>query len=509
MSFKPSFLDRAWLAIAPQSGLRRLHARAVASQLMRAYDGASRDRRLGGWIATGNSANAELFGSNERVRNRARDLERNNRVVFSAISQFSGQVVGTGITPRAVDPRKTVRQAANDAWARFVDTCDPEGQLDYYGLQALAARTMFRDGEVFRVWLKDESGVVNGRIVLREPDYLDQTRDILTGADAKENLVVQGVEFDAYGRRAGYWMFPIHPGELGSIAIGGLLRGQSKRMPAEDVDHFYQTLRPGQTRGVSWLAPSIVALRGLDDVAEAMIWRKRIEACIGLMIRSPESQGAAPIVGQQKTDGRGRIEETLAPGKILRFGPGEEASTLDPSTSGDTIDFVRSQLYAFSATTGIPYHAITGDVSQANYSSLRAATLAGNVLLDAVQWLVFAQRERRAWRRVMLRESLLRNEPRLADVRCEFSMPVRPWVDPVKEITAKIMEIRAGLQSMPDALAERGLNWEQQLSEIEAFIKALDQPGIVLDTDPRKINHSGALQTAQAAQGVSDGNSQN
>jgi lambda family phage portal protein len=501
MSFKPSLVDRALLAVAPERGLRRLQAKASAAQLMRAFDGASTDRRLSGWRASSSGPNAENDGALERLRYRARDLARNNRTVAAAALQFSGQTVGTGISPRAVDSRKTMRQKANDAWARFVDTCDPEGQQDYNGLLATTARALFVDGECLHRWIAGVDKRPFGRIKILEADHLDESRGQVPAANAVAANSYQGIDFDEWGARVGYWLFPVHPGETSVLRIPG----QSVRVAAADVDHFFHVARPGQFRGISWLAPSIVALRGVDDVVEATIWRKRIEACIGLMIRTPEAQGAAPLVGQQKTDDRGRIEETLAPGKILRFGPGEEASTLDPTTSTDTVDFVRSQLYAFCATTGIPYHAITGDVSQANYSSLRAATLAGNVVLDMVQWLVLAPRVKAAWRRVMWAEAYMTGDERFKSVRCELSMPVRPWVDPVKEITAKVMEIRAGLQSMPDALAERGLDWEAQLAELQAFLQAADEAQIVLDTDPRKITHSGALQTAQAAQSVADG----
>ncbi|WP_018407920.1 phage portal protein [Methylocystis rosea] len=506
MTFKPSFFDRALLAIAPTLGIRRLHARAVAEQLLRAFDGASHDRRLSGWITTGASANSENYGAIDRLRNRARDLDRNNKLVASARAQFAGRVVGTGITPRAVDPRKSLRKIANDAWKRFVETCDPEGQQDYYGMQNLAAGTMFRDGEVLRVWTKDEDGNSDGKIMLREADFLDSSRETFGMAAKDDKIVIQGVEFNKIGARTGYWLYPVHPGELIGVTPNRLMRGISNWVDAQDVDHIYQVLRPGQIRGASWLAPSITALRGLDDVNEAIIWRKRIEACIGLVIRTPEAQGAAPILGPQKTDSKGRIEETLSPGKLLRTGPGEDVTPFQPSTSGDTLDFIRSQLFAFSASIGVPYFAVTGDPSQANYSSQRAAIVSGNVLIDVVQWLVFAPRERRAWRRVMLREAILKRDHRIAEVGCELAMPVRPWVDPLKEIMAKVMEIRAGLQAQPDALAERGVNWEEVVAEIDGFLGALDSTSskVVLDTDPRRINHAGALQILQGALGGAD-----
>lgn len=488
MTIAPNFLDRAWLAVAPAYGLRRLHARIAAAEITRAYEGAGRDRRLGNWLTTGAGPNTENEAALTTLRSRARDLARNNKPAAAAKLQFQGQTVGTGISPRAIDGRKTLRQKANDAWARFVDTCDPEGQQDYHGIMSTTAGALFVDGEALHLWLDDpETGVPYSQIRILEGDHLDESR--MLPASTQIDRIVSGIEFDKWSRRRRYWLHPNHPGEYD-------LRGswQSEPVDAANIDHFYHVARPGQVRGISWLAPSIVALRGLDDVTEAVIWRKRVEACIGLVLRTPETQGSVPVVGTQKTDARGRVEETLAPGKILRTGPGEDVTAFQPSSSGDAIEFVRSQLYAFVATTGIPYHAITGDASQANYSSMRAAQLAGNVLIDMVQWLVLAPRIRAAWRRVMKREAILTGDDRFISIRCELAMPVRAWVDPLKDITGKIAEIRAGLQSMPDALAERGVNWEQQLGEIETFLKAIDAAGIVLDTDPRKINHSGATQ---------------
>jgi lambda family phage portal protein len=490
---KPSFFDRALLALAPQTGLRRLQAKAAAAELLRYFDGASRDRRLSGWRTPSSGPNAENEVSLKILRDRARDLARNNKTVAAAALQFQGQTVGTGINPRATDTRKTMNRKANDAWARFVDTCDPAGQLDFHGILSATARALFIDGECLHKWLP-----VNNRpfaqIRLLEADHIDESKSNFSASQTAR--LVQGIEFDDDGRRLNYWLFPNHPGESLTSLRPSLV---STAVPSNLVDHYFFMARPDQFRGISWLAPSIMSLRGMDDVVEATIWRKRIEACIGLVVRSPETHGAAPLVGSQKADDRGRIEETLAPGKILRFGPGEEATAFEPSTGGDTVDFMRSQLYAFCATTGIPYHAVTGDVSQANYSSLRAATLAGNVLIDLVQWLVLAPRVKAAWRRVMEAEAIATNTPGLRNVPCALSMPVRPWVDPQNDITAKILEIRAGLQSMPDAIAERGLNWDDQLAELEAFAKDVDQRGLTLDVDPRKVNRNGAQQGAKPA----------
>ncbi|MEK8093923.1 phage portal protein [Methylocystis sp. IM3] len=496
MSIQLTLLERALLSIAPTLAMRRIQARVAANEFVRNYDGASRDRRLGNWRASATGPNAEIGRHGELIRSRARDLAQNNKAVAAAKLQFMGKTVGTGITPRAVHPGEPTRQAAEDAWARFVDSCDPDGQQDYYGLQSLTAGSMFIDGECLQMWLPDHDGSPNAQIKVLEADMLDDRQ--VGNFPGQGRRVVAGIEFDAWNRRVAYVLHQAHPGEADAFGVGL----KTERVPAALIDHYFHVARPGQLRGVSWLAPSIVGLRGCDDVKEAIIWRKRLEACLGLIVRSPETMGSAPIVGRQRTDSKGRVEEELAPGKIIRLGPGEDVTTLDPAPSGDAMEFLRSELYAFCATVGVSYHEITGDASQANYSSMRAAKIAGDVLIDMIQWLVFAPRIKAAWRRVMQREYALTGRREFLAVRCELAMPIRPWVDPLKDITSKILELRAGLQSMPDALAERGVSWQKQIAEIEKWVAATEAAGLVFDTDPSQVDRTGAMQALQAITNV-------
>jgi lambda family phage portal protein len=497
MTFKPSLFDRALLALAPQAGLARVKARMQAAELFRAYDGAAKDRRLSGWRASSSGPRAEGDTGRETLRYRARDLAQNNATAAAAKLQFAAQTVGSGITPRAVGGSKAMRKRAQDAWKRFVDTCDADGNQDYYGLLSLTAQSLFTDGEVLHVW-RQSGGERWRKLRVLEADHLDETRvELVRG---RNDRVVNGIEFDADGARKAYWLNKVHPGETDVLR----LLSEAERIDAQHVDHYFHVARPGQIRGVSWLAPSIVSLRGLDDVAEAVLWRKRLEACIGIIIRTPEAAGSLPTVGKQSAGDSGERLETMRPGMMPRLGPGEDLTAFQPTVSADTIDFIRWRLYAFCATTGLAYHEITGDASQANYSSMRAAKLAGWALLDLVQWVVFAPRIKTAWRRVMEAEyNATGNDVR--SIGCELSMPVRPWVDPLKDIMAKVLEIRAGLLSHPDALAERGVNMDEFITETVAFLKEIDAAGLIFDTDPRKTNDSGALQAAVKAQGASAG----
>ena len=208
---RQTWLDRAISWVSPQRGLQRTRARMAADVLM-SYEGARTDRRASGWWTTDSSANAEIGPALARLRQRSRDLVRNNAYAARAIGELAGQSIGTGITaqarPAGGDPELT--KQINDAWRIFVDECDADGQLDLYGLQRLAARTVFESGEVlirFRPRFYDDGFHVPMQIQVMEPDYIDTA---LT-QETKTGRIVQGVEFDLLGRRIAYWLFPEHP----------------------------------------------------------------------------------------------------------------------------------------------------------------------------------------------------------------------------------------------------------------------------------------------------------
>ena len=95
------------------------------------------------------------------------------------------------------------------------------------------------------------------------------------------------------GRRVAYWLFSYHPG--GVLILnprGGIV---SQPVPADQIMHVYRVLRPGQVRGVPWLAPVMMALRDLDDYCDAERVRKKIEACVTAFVQQPEGIDGDPL----------------------------------------------------------------------------------------------------------------------------------------------------------------------------------------------------------------------
>ena len=188
----------------------------------------------------------------------------------------------------------------------------------------------------------------------------------------------------------------------------------------------------------------------------------------------------------------------VAPGMVERLLPGEDVSFLTPSGSGPFAEFARHQLRAIATGFGLTYDLVTGDLSQANYSSLRAGRLAFKRRLEAAQWLLLVpqlcQPVWDAWVRAAQTDGALplRDGP----WPVEWAPPRFEMVDPLKDTTAIQQQLRLGLITWGQAVAEMGWDAERQAAEIARWNAAHDDAGLVFDGDARRVGKSGTAQDA-------------
>ena len=96
-----NWMDHAIASVAPRMAARRMLARQAFETLTRGYDGASKGRRTDGWRAPGSSADTEIGVAGALLRDRMRDLVRNNPHAAKAVAVLVNNIVGSGIMPRA------------------------------------------------------------------------------------------------------------------------------------------------------------------------------------------------------------------------------------------------------------------------------------------------------------------------------------------------------------------------------------------------------------------------
>ena len=484
-----NWLDKAISFISPKAGYKRIAYRNA----VRGFDGAMKNHRTNNWRATGTSVNTENYKALKTLRDRSRDLTRNNPYAEKALMVIENNVVGTGIIGQVKSDTKNARnvEIVEKAWKKWVKLANADGDADYYDMQRLAMRAIAQDGEVLiRRRRRRSAAVINPpfQIQLLEADFLDTTKD---GDINNKGRIVQGVEYNSTGRRVAYHLYDRHPGE-----IGGFRGITSNRIPAADIIHLFDEKRPGQVRGYPWSAPVILRMKDFDDYEDAQLVRQKIAACFAAFVHDasgniPNEATGLPVQGEGDTTPP--LIEKFAPGIIEYLPPGKEIKFANPPATQNYGEYGRSMLLGISAGYGVTYESITGDYSNVNFSSGRMGWIEMGRNIKRWQRNIITKKMNEGIWNWFEEAALISGLP--ADtVSMKWVPPRREMIDPAKETKAMKDSVRSGFTSLSRAQTELGYDPEEIIEEIIESNKKLDDAGIILDTDPRKTAGGGSIQ---------------
>ena len=170
----------------------------------RNYQGAAISRLTNDWLSPVTSADQEIRSSLSRLRQRCRELERNNDYVRRFLAGLESNVLGhagIGLQMKVEEGDGSGRPdtLANDliekAWREWgrSDACTVTGRMTWFDVQRLALRSTARDGDCVLRMIRDAEGF---RLQLLEGDRLDINFNQDT---AGGNEVRMGVEIDEFG----------------------------------------------------------------------------------------------------------------------------------------------------------------------------------------------------------------------------------------------------------------------------------------------------------------------
>ncbi len=454
--------------------------------LTRSYDGAGGGRRWRGHPDMPVMLSA-MHAARGPLARRARYLAANNALAASGVEAWVSALVGTGVKPQSSHQDQSVRQALNLAFETWTDDADADGLTDFYGLQALMVRRMVVDGEAFGLLVNDSGGL---RVRLIDAEQVDPSlnRELPGGG-----RIVQGVEFDAAGRRVAYHVLPERPGmPFARLAL------TPQRVSAEDVIHLFRPETPGQVRGVSWFAPVILRLADLDSWRDAQLVRQKVAAMLAGFVTSTDGSGQ-PFDGE--ADQRGNLVGGLEPGTLKFLDPGQDVRFSEPARVGtEVIDFARVTEREIAVGLGLPASVLTGDLSAVNYSSIRAGLVEWRRRIEALQHGVIAfQALRPTWRRWTAIEVLSGRVRTTVEAATpvKFITPKQAWVDPKKDVEAELDAIAGGLMSRREAVTSRGVDIETLDAEIAADKARAEALGLTFTNSRKKDDRDADAQPAE------------
>lgn len=477
----------------------------------RQYAGAGFGRVLSDWIASSTSQDAEARMALRTLRNRVRDLGRNNDYVASALRAIQNNIVGQGVTMQSQVKRgrgpgsgkldDSANAAIEAAWTRWkrADRCHTAGVLSFSEIERLLVRSAAESGEIFVRLVRQPFGrsPIPLGLEIIEADLCDEN---FTGKAANGNEIRMGIEVDQWQRPVAYHFFTQHPGDIQFGSVGDVAQRRI-RVPAEEVIHLFRSERPGQTRGIPWFASTLTRLRHMAGYEEAEVIAARASACQMGFITSPDPD----------FDGEGVMDnervETFEPGKIRTLAPGEDFKSFSPTRPSGLLDpFMRYMLRSVAAGVGLSYETLSKDYSQSNYSSSRLSLLdERDTWRQLQQWLIdtFHRRVFGAWLELAVLSNTL-NLPSYETQRDRYE-DVRwigrgwNWIDPAKEIDAYGKAVRSGIMTLTDVVAQNGGDFDELAQARRRELDTCESLDLVFDTDPKQTTQQGQAQVNPTA----------
>ena len=462
----------AWL-VPPPPPAKRMFAGAAVSRLTE------------DWITRPTAIDDKIRQSLRRLRDRSRSLETDNPHACRFVQLGQTNVVGplgVSLQLRARNARgqlyRSLNAAVEEAWWDWsrAQYASADGRLTFREICAQVVRGWFVDGEFLALLRSRPDNPYRFCIKVLDPDQLDL--DYTEEGKKGRNDVVMGVELDSDRRPVAYHIWDGHPASPN--------RGQRRRYPANEVLHSYLNRYPGQTRGVPAFAPVLGSLRHLDGYMEAELVAARSGAAKPVYLVPGEDAVdlTSDASGLPTTSA---IRQEIEPGMVDILPRGYTVTALDPTHPGGQFGpFTMTILRSVAAGLGVSYTSMTGDLSNANYSSARVGLLderdhwrtLQSHLVDQVcqpvfdRWLAMAV----AAGRVSIPGGKFDTVGRAATWQSRGWQ----WVDPLKDVQALAQAIALGVASRSDACAESGNDFEDVLEKLEAEQKLAAEYGVTV-----------------------------
>lgn len=477
----------AWVA-APFWALARglttlLSPKAPRKPAATSYEGAVHSRLTMDWVlAPILSANQEVQGDHRNLVRRSRELARNDAHNRRFLGLLEVNIVGAHGIRLQAQVRDTAGDLDREAnriietafadWSR-PENCTVDGRLSFAEVQRADVRGKARDGEALIRMVPGFDNPYGFALQLIDPDQLDIDHNRTAGAGRNE--IVHGVERDRWGRPVAYHLWTDHPSEHGRSR-------QRIRVPASQMIHHFQQDRPGQVRGVPRAAPILMSNRMLHAYREAEVVAARTASSqMGFFEVDPEAADDPTGIGARED-----LEVEVEPGKFQELPPGRKFVAWSPEHPTTAYEaFERALLRTMATGLDVSYASLSGDLSDVNYSSIRAGLLVERDFYRAAQKDLADQvlaRIYREWIRwAVTTGAVALPATRLRDLTAHtWRARGWPWVDPEKDVKAAVLAIQNKLDSRTRVVAEQGRDFEEVLEELSEESDLAEEYGIDL-----------------------------
>ena len=383
-------------------------------------------------------------------------------------------------------PDEAANRMIEAAWARWSRRGEATlcGRLSWWDVENIAITALVREGGLF-LRLRRGRGAFGLQVEPLQFDLLDLD---LTGPVTGGGVVESGLEFNDDGRLIAGHFWARHPAE----AHHG--RAQRRlRIPARELVQVMVHEEVGQSLGIPRSATALRLMNMAEKYQESAMAAAHYGAANMVFFEQEDQSGTISGGGDA---GEMPIDDMEA-GTMAVLPPGVKASNFTPAYPDAAIEpFMRHMSNTIASGLGVSSETLTADLSQANFSSLRAGKgeerdewrMLQRVLYEGLHQPVFD-----AWLPAAISAGQLPFPMRRLDKFRAATWRPRGWasVNPKDDANARKTEVEMGLRSRTEIAAERGRDYADIVAELAAEQRLLDDQGVRMPAPPSVVMMSG------------------
>lgn len=444
----------------------------MARRILATYDSAMPSRTNDAHWADADAFAATVANNPQAralLRRRARHECANNCYANGMEETLANDIIGTGPRLHVVWPNRKTARAIEKRFASWAK------EVKFVDKLRLACKAEFHDGESFILFAsnKNSSQPVKLDMISIEADQIAAWSSV----DAADPMFIgDGVALDEFGRPSEYRVLKYHPGGFLNPML--LTKDIWTDYPAERMLHDFNSVRPGQIRGIPEIAPALPIFAQLRRFTLATLEAAETAANVSAVMKTNADFYSAEV----QTGATPWDTMPTNRGSIMVLPDGYDMQQFKAEHPMSSYAEFKEQLLAEAArTVCMPFNIAAGNSSAHNKAS---AQFDGGIYERAIEVKHSRSEEKKCSPtfRLFMKEALLADEKLkkmcqdlqdYADNGLEhvWRWPSFSHTDPTKDANASAARLDAGITTLERECGDEGEDWvtvvEQQGVERE------------------------------------------
>lgn len=445
------------------------------------------------WQPEHRSGEAAIEESWYLLTARIRDQVRNNPILTKCLHQMVTLVINTGVLTFADatlpngDEIEDFNEESDTWFERWAELeADAEGNHSLYAMQRMSFSDVMEVGNHFlrEVMIEDPKRVSPLAYQMLEWEQLARERDQPRGDN--QNLICNGIEYDANSRKIAYHFYVDHPFSQNVDS------NQIERIPAEQILHNYLPTRASAKSGISWFAPLVQGARDLDKFLADELSSRSLAALLTLVIKSDKFENHTGLGLDAEDSETGVPMVKLGRPFVAEIGPNDDVELLQSSRDGNEAKAYIDLMFNLQAMASkISLNRLLGDPQKANFGSIKSSHNDDEAMVAPIkehQATRLAKPIRRRWTEVMVGMSRFRSVSAVNFMQnyhrytqLEFVAGSHPDIQPKEEGEAAIDRMRSGRTTYVYETGRLGRHWKHNLRVMSRVNKFARELGVILD----------------------------